>query len=517
MVPESLRFKLIPIALSGLLPTAAFPGPQVYPLAFVALVPLLLVVQGSTPRAAFQLGLAWGLIHFTSLLYWIVPTLNTFGGLAWPLSLACLVLLSLYLALYPALFCGLVSLGKLPAALRPLAAAALWTGLEFIRAHAFTGFPWGTLGYSQAPNLALIQMTEFTGVLGVSFVIVLCNAALAEIIQFVKQRAMAPTLGGLGVLTAILLSLHAWGAHRMDTLAAQIKATPTTRIALVQGSVPQEHKWDENFKKATLETYRRLSLEAAAQTPDLTIWPETALPFYYGQDALPTLAVDNIVKEMQGPLFTGSPAVAVEENTILYFNRAYMIAPPGLIKSSYDKTHLVPFGEYVPLESILGFLGKLVQSAGNFSPGKTEFSPLAYGDHSTGILICFEILFPEISRTFVKNGANILTTMTNDAWFGTTAAPGQHFAIAVLRAVENRRSLARAANTGISGFIDPLGRAHKATSLFSETQVVQDLPILSEISLYTRLGDLFAWACLIAIFPYFMIKVRQNILRRHQP
>ena len=214
----------------------------------------------------------------------------------------------------------------------------------------------------------------------------------------------------------------------------------------------------------------------------------------------------------------GSPAVDTSGDPIRYFNRVFLLNQLSVPLGFYDKTHLVPFGEYVPFQDLLFFLKKLTEQAGNFSRGETGFVPLAFKGHKTGVLICFEILFPAISRQFVKNGADILTTVTNDAWFGRTSAPAQHFSIAVLRAVENRRSVVRAANTGISGFIDPTGQVFGTTQLFTDAVDVRSLPALTGLSFYTRYGDLLlAIACLIAMGMGFVIKEKDNIKRRFYP
>ncbi|HCY84992.1 MAG TPA: apolipoprotein N-acyltransferase, partial [Desulfobacteraceae bacterium] len=204
----------------------------------------------------------------------------------------------------------------------------------------------------------------------------------------------------------------------------------------------------------------------------------------------------------------------VGKEIIRYYNRAYMLNPKGLVTASYDKTHLVPFGEYVPLQDLLFFIEKLTAEAGNFSRGKHVGKSLPFGEHKTGVLICFEILFPDIARAFVANGADILTTITNDAWFGRTSAPAQHFSIAVFRAVENRRSVVRAANTGISGFIDPAGRITAATGLFETTFLSAAVPALTQSSFYSRFGDLPGLVSLIAISFGFMVKGIKKIMRR---
>jgi len=231
------------------------------------------------------------------------------------------------------------------------------------------------------------------------------------------------------------------------------------------------------------------------------------MPFYYDFDNELSKKVDKGIRKAKTNFLIGSPSVESTKDEIYIFNRAFMLDQFSAIKGTYDKTHLVPFGEYVPFGKYLKFLGKLTQQAGNFSVGKKDFKPLIFKDKQTGVLICFEILFPSISRKFVKNGADILTTITNDAWFGYSSAPLQHFSIGVFRAVENRRSFARAANTGISGFIDPKGKIIQTTKLFEDRKVFSFASIIKDKSVYTKYGDVFAIMCTIAICLIFVVEL----------
>jgi len=513
-----------PALVSGLLLTLCFPDPGLHYLAFAALCPLIISLQHMTVRQSFLAGFAAGFVHFTTLIYWIVPTLSTYGGLHILLSVSALTLLCVYLGLYPALFaCALKKLDPSPA-IMPLAGACLWTGLEFVRAHLFTGFPWGILGYSQFSDRLLVQMADVTGVLGISFVLVLCNTLISTVwIQITSGSSPAGRHLFLRIYLCvsytffILAAAYVYGILRIPRVTQQMAAAPKPVFAVVQGNIRQDMKWSRAFRRTTIEKYGNMSLDAARFTPDLIIWPETALPFYYGHDLDLSNQVDQYVRRAKTHFLMGSPAVETAGGPVRYFNRVFMLNQLSIPVGTYDKTHLVPFGEYIPFQDLLFFLEKLTQQAGNFSKGETEFVPLAFKDHKTGVLICFEILFPSISRQFVRNRADILTTVTNDAWFGRTSAPAQHFSIAVLRAVENRRSVVRAANTGISGFIDPTGRVFSATRLFTDAVIVHSLPALNRLSFYTRYGDLLSFACLIAISMGFMVKGTEYIKRRFQP
>ncbi|CCK82160.1 apolipoprotein N-acyltransferase [Desulfobacula toluolica] len=507
-----------PALASGLLLTLSFPKTNLSYLAFFALIPWLVSIRSMTKKEAFYSGFTLGVFHFFTLIYWIIPTVHVYGGLHPILAVSTLALLCVYLALYPAVYAFLSKHTDPASFFAPLLAASLWTGLEYVRTYAFTGFSWGTLGYSQYSNLLLIQIADFSGVYGVSFCIFLVNCLLSVVWICVKERQhnryVIPVVYTIILLSGVLV----YGHHKIVEITSQIKTAKKTTITLVQGNIKQDLKWNDAFKTKTVEKYISLSDTAAKKSPDLVIWPETALPFYYGYDSLLSNKVDQCIRSSQTNFLIGSPAVTSEEKKIKFYNRAYMLNRFSIVTGTYDKTHLVPFGEYVPLGDYLMFLGKITAQAGNFSTGDKLFKPLAFNNHTlkvthkTGVLICFEILFPSIASKFVKNGADILTTITNDAWFGNTSAAQQHFSIAVFRAVESRRAVARAANTGISGFIDPTGKILETTALFVDQTLTRKIPALNQISFYTRYGDIFAITSIVAICLAFVLKgVRKKV------
>ena len=311
-----LRFWLpyFPALFSGLLLTLCFPDPGVHYLAFAALCPLIISLEPLTVRQSFLAGFAAGFVHFTTLIYWIVPTLSTFGGLHILLSVGALILLCLYLSLYPALFaCALKKLAPSPAAM-PLTGACIWTGLEFVRTHLFTGFPWGILGYTQFSNRFLIQMADITGVLGISFLLVLCNTLISTL--WIQITAGSSRTGPHFFLRTrwcvlytgmVLAASYGYGVLRIPQVAQQMAAAPEPVFAIVQGNIRQDVKWRQAFREATIEKYGRMSLEAARLKPDLIIWPETALPFYYGHDLDFSNQVDRVCPQGQNPFSHGKP------------------------------------------------------------------------------------------------------------------------------------------------------------------------------------------------------------------
>ncbi len=498
--------KYIPALASGCLLTLSFPKTGFFALAFVALIPVLVSIRKMTLKQSFLSGFITGFIHFSTLIYWIIPTLTVYGGLHPALAALALGLLCCYLALYPAVFIVLYKKGDFNPVLSPLMAACLWIGLEYIRTYALTGFSWGALGYSQYANLSLIQMADFSGVYGISFIIVLVNASLAQIRTAWGKKQRILCLLSLFYTLVLVLGALFYGSQKIRTVDNRIKTSPGAAIGIVQGNILQDIKWNAEFAARTIEKYDRLTRAAAARHPDLIVWPETALPFYYGLDPALSFRVDHIIRSSNTSFLIGSPAFERQDKKLLYYNRAYMFNPDAAVTGTYDKHHLVMFGEYVPFKKYLKFLGKITAQAGDFSPGTNPFVPLEFNGHKTGVLICFEILFPKIASRFVINGATFLTTMTNDAWFGYTSAARQHFTISVFRAVENHRAVIRASNTGISGFIDPAGRILQTTDLFMNQSVIRTLPALSGISFYTRYGDVFTWSAMVAFFLCFMVK-----------
>lgn len=507
-------FPLVPALASGLLLFSAFPGPGVYPAAFFALVPLWLSLDRMSSTQVFYAGIGTGTGFYLPLIYWLCPTLTEYGGLNPLAALSCLLLLVLYLSLYTGIFALVMKKIPVPEGLVPFWGAVAWVALEYIRTYLFSGFPWGVLGYSQYPNLVLIQTADTFGVLGISFLLVLANGSLVIAFRAFTRRAWPgkTNMAGLGLVMAVLCAVFIYGHFKLAQVHGQIKGAPSRKICVIQANIPQDQKWNKAFIDETIDQYSRLSLQAIPC--DLVVWPETALPFYYGMDPVPSNRVDALVRKAGTFFLIGIPAARPSDHGFLYYNRACMLTPLALPKGYYDKHHLVPFGEYVPFKRLLWFAEKLTAGAGDFSKGETGPVPLKFGTGTTGVLICFEILFPHIARDFVLNGADMLTTMTNDAWFGRTQAALQHFSIAVFRAVENRRSVVRAANTGISGFIDPSGTILDKTDIFTACALTRQVPLMSGKTFYTRNGDFAAKACLVAFFLVCVVKSMKKKFRR---
>ena len=509
-------------AISGLLLTGAFPKIGFDWLIWFALLPLLYALKNMPAWAAFRMGFVTGLIHFLTLLYWLVPVMRTYGYLPAYLSITVLCLFAAVLALFIALFSAvLAAFGKTP--VRSLIMIPIgWVALEYLRTFIFSGFPWELLGYSQFNRLQLIQISDIFGVYGLSALIAFTNATLfISLLHFTKRRWQDSNISNRLAVGSIIVLMAAFGltllyGHwRLNDVTKRMTASPKARVAVIQGNIDQAIKWNPAFQIDTVEKYNRLSASIIEQHPDLIVWPESATPFFFLYDIKPSELVFEGIHQTAKDYLIGSPSFVRQNDVAKYFNSAYLISPQSKTMGKYDKTHLVPYGEYVPFKKWLPFLGKIVAQVGDFEAGAIG-NTLQWKDQKIGVQICYEIIFPGLSRAMARNNASLLINITNDAWFGTTSGPYQHFSMAVFRAVENKRSLARAANTGISGFIDPAGRILTATALLEEAAVVRSIPLLKEKTVYTIIGDLFARLCMAVVVLAALLNIgRWGIKRKN--
>jgi apolipoprotein N-acyltransferase len=516
---KSASKNMLLAVLSGLLLTGAFPKIGWDWLAWFALVPLLAAISNLSVRESFRIGFVTGLVHYLSLLYWVVPVMRTYGYLPLYLSVAILFLFTAVLALFPAVFSmALAAVGTSP--LRCLLAMpVLWVAVEYVRTFIFTGFPWELLGYSQYLRHHLIQIADLFGVYGVSFLIAMGNAAIFLTIMYIGRKtwhgrpvSRPLVLGASALFVAGFLLTWIYGAWRIQATDRLMAAAPTARVAVIQGNIDQALKWDPVFQANTIKTYNRLSLAVKSEKPDLIVWPESATPFFLFYDRQPTEKVLAGIEKADTDFLIGSPSFERQGKREIYYNSAYLVSPVTKKIRKYDKAHLVPYGEYVPFKKWLPFLGKLVAQVGDFRPG-TPGKTLQWHKNALGVQICYEIIFPGLSRAMVKNNAVLLINITNDAWFGKTSGPYQHFSMTIFRAVENRRALARAANTGISGFIDPVGRILASTPLLQEAALTRALPLIRSKTFYTRYGDILALACLGGTTFVILIEIGNYMLK----
>ncbi len=459
----------------------------------MALAPLLTALPGTSGWRAARLGYVTGAVSSIGLLYWTALVVIQYGGLALPAGILVMVALCLAFSLFHALF-GWAG-ARLASAFGPaglLGAPVVWVGLEYARTHTFFSFPWVLLGYSQHALLPFAQVASITAVYGVSFLVCAASALLAYAAVEAGPSRRRVALAGIVVLVAA-----AWGWGRWE-MERPVPQTGRVRVGLVQGGVRQEDKWVPEYASANVGRHLELTERAADAGARLVVWPESAVPFLFDEE--PALA--SLLREQARRrgiyLFFGNDDREVLPGESRIYVGAKLLDPSGELVARYHKIHLVPFGEYVPLQPLftLGgrFAAKLVQEVSDFSPGEEASTGVVDG-HRIGGFICYEAIFPSLVRRFAAGGAELLVNVTNDAWYGTTSAPHQHLAMAAFRAIENRRYLVRAANTGITAVVDPRGRVIAPTRLFDTTVLVREVPFVAETTFYTRHGNLFAQAC----------------------
>ncbi len=449
-------------------------------------------------RRAFSLGLLAGAVYFAGTLYWLVETMTTFGGLSMALAVLAAALLVAYLALFPAAFALILS--RLHSAFGTralLLAPAVWVTTELGRQYVWDGFPWALLGYSQVTVLPVAQAASLFGVYGLSALLGLTASGAAFVI-IDRGRARWLVAGSIAGLLAITTL---WGQARLRSSDLLTHGEPV-RVAVIQGNVAQEEKWNPANRQAITDRYITMTRQALAQGATFIMWPESATPLPFEQDIPGGSAIRRIAIESHATLLVGSDqvepiktATPSDKEQSRYYNAAYLVRPDGSVGAVYRKMHLVPFGEYVPLQSVLFFAGPIIGALADFSsftPGDVPVL-LPIGRHPISTAICYEVIYSNLIRQFVRDGSELLTTITNDAWYGRSSAAYQHWDQASMRAIEEGRYLARAANTGISGFVDPYGRIITRTALFEPAVVVRDIRFLTDRTIYNRIGDLVAW------------------------
>jgi apolipoprotein N-acyltransferase len=342
----------------------------------------------------------------------------------------------------------------------------------------------------------------------VSALVVFFNVVVAAVLVARGSRARR-LVPALVVLTILVTGIPLAGAYRAASIAARPPAG-TLRVAVVQGNVEQDHKWDPAYQDDTIGRYRTLTAAALAAHPALVVWPETATPFFFQEPGPQRAGVLEMAENGGVYLLLGSPAYHQSRSgEIQELNRAYLVSPKGRELATYDKMQLVPFGEYVPFRSLLFFVDQVVHAIGTVVPGDT---PTVFETPGArfGVLICYEGIFPALTRRFAAGGADFLVNITNDAWYGNTSAPYQHLAQATMRAVENRMPLVRAANTGISAVIDADGRPRWQGPLYEQTWHVEEVAWPGVRTFYTRFGDVFVWTCALASLVAFGYGVRRH-------
>jgi apolipoprotein N-acyltransferase len=475
------------LAVAGFLLALAFPRTDWSLTPWLVVTPLLIVALLTPPRVAFGWGLLYGVIFFLVLLRWLNFTFRVYSNIPGPLVFLPTVLLAAYCAFWIGGVAWAVS--RVAARRSVTWALALapffWIAGEWVRGHLFGGFPWGTIGYSQYLNLEVIQIAELAGVHGVSLLILAVNAALAGCLVLTWRRAVAGAVLAAALVTATL----AFGTARLKEGPA---SDATTRVTLMQPSIEQPLKWEPRHTRETLAIYSALTRQAAGERAELIVWPETASPTILRQDPDLVASLTATAADLGAPLLIGS--IDAAGNPPRFRNTAFVLSDQGIV-GRYDKIHLVPFGEFIPLSGVIGFIRGWAEFISELEPGTRtvvfQGPPAPYG-----VVICYEGIFPDLFRSFVRDGARLMVNMTNDGWFGRTSGPEQHLSMYPFRAVEHRLSVVRAANTGVSAFIAPTGQIVRRMNLFQRGLLTEDVPLRIGKTLYTRLGD---WPGLLSL------------------
>jgi len=497
------------VLLSAGLQVLIFPLPNLYPLCWFALAPLLIALLRArrpdtlqikagikllpaNPLQAFLMAYVCGILWYGGTCYWIYPTMRSYGGVEAPAAGGILFLFCLYLALYHGAFGLLIGwlAGKSRFSRRALLfSPVVWVAVELARTR-ITGFPWDLLGTCQVDNIPLARIATATGVYGISFEIMVVNAALAAAFLIDRQRRKTLLWAAIGAAIA----LQAGSLVRPPAAAVQEDKVAT----LVQANVPilEGSDWTKQYFDTTLRDLSQVSMTPGARS-ELIVWPESPAPFYTSDPAFRS-AVSNLAEHANGWVLVGSIGIrnATPESGSKYYNSAALVSPQGDWTSRYDKIHLVPFGEYVPFKRIFAFAGGLTKEVGDFTAGDSR-APLEADGTRLGVFICYESIFPDEIRQFAANGAQVLVNISNDGWYGDSGAYAQHLKQARMRAVENARWLLRDTNTGVTAFIDPLGRIADTGPRKIRTAVTAHYAVLNETTFYTRHGDWFAWLCAI--------------------
>ncbi len=468
---------------------------------------LALAVEDLEPRRAGRWGLAAGLVAHAAILHWIYVVTVTYGHAPPAVGLLAPLVPAAYIATFVAAFsAGWAWLARRGLA-SAFAAAALWTALEHLRSFALSGFPWALLGYAQHGNPALLALAPWTGVYGLSFATVLVGVAFARGARAALARRSPPAETWLAA-AAVAVAVVGGVLAAADESA---RGGPSLQVGVIQGNIDQGVKWSPDWAQRTLSIYEELSRRAVAEGAEVVIWPETAVPGAIEADPALRARISALARETGAAFVVGGVGLENDADQGLrrFYDSAFLLEPDGRVSDRYDKSHLVPFGEYVPLRGLVGLFLRAIASGiapDNVTAGAGPRSVRVAGGSPTavtaGVPICYELIFPDLVRRFVRDGGGVLFAITNDAWYGRTGAPYQFLAMTALRSAETGVWTARAANTGVSAIIDDRGRVRERTRIFERGYLVARVPVKraeARSSFYVRHGDVFAVLCWIAV------------------
>ena len=500
-------FRILLAIASGLLFAFAFPNVAIGWFAFIAFIPLFIALAGA--RGAWEAALLGWISQTTAWLLmvpWVVRVMSHYGGLPYITGVLLFCAMCFVLGLYGALY-GWLFQRIAPGAsfLRWLGVALAWPVVEYIRTYALTGFPWNLLAASIVDYTPMIQFDRVAGPYFVGFLILIPATVVAWLIT---QRNTPGAARGL-VIAGGCIVLFVWWATGLvaSKLIDRPNGLPATRAALLQPNISQEMRWNDENLTAIYQRMMAMTNDAIRGGAKIVIWPESTVPLSYSSTDFYRDSIESTSRDHDVDIILGSIAEDVTAPNRMW-NAAFLVSG-GKTIGHYDKIRLVPFGEYVPMRRMLFFAQKLVHAVGEFEFG-TRDTPLA-GRFRYGPAICYEVVYPQITRTQVLHGANVLVTITNDAWYDGTSAPRQHLNQARLRAIEDDRYLLRAGTTGISAFVDPTGRVVRELPMGESGIIYADFQARETTTPYVRFGDWFAWLAIVVV----MIVVLRNHARRH--
>jgi len=496
----SARYGWLLAVVTGLGLALSFPYPGLHFLVWVALVPVIIASVSGSAWRRWCTGFVAGFVWRIGTLYWVAHVMITYSGMSVTTGAVVTGLLAAWMALSTGLVLLFVPFAVRHGVVGAAVFASGWVSLEYVQTILPFGFPWSLLGYAAGGSTVMMQAADLAGVWGLSFAAVFVNVAIAQSIVR-GNRARSSTVAAV----VLVIAIAGYGAIHLAAAPLPGKAhglgMQGLRVAAVQGNVEQGRIWDSDELQSILTSHLDMTLEAVRHEADLVIWPESSVPLRSGLEADPSTreTLAEVARANKTTLVVGSPHYeSLPSGQWVATNASFLVDALGEWTMRYDKVHLVPLGEYVPLSWLFRFIRPLVDAVGSFHHGKVEqdlFADSGGGIPPFAMAICYEVVFPNHMRRQVVRGATFLATITNDAWFDDTSAPYQHFSMAKLRAVENRRYLIRAANTGISGFVDPWGRVLKSTEVNQSALLLGEIWPSDQSTLYVVVGDALPLLC----------------------
>lgn len=483
------------ILVAGGLLTLAFPPFPYYALVWFALVFFFWALEEvDTLRGGFMAGFCLGLVHVSTTMYWVYVSVHRYGGLpAWgavALTFAGIFFLSFFWALAGLAYVFLRRMNT--PYLFPFAAVLI----EYVRGIPIIRFPWGGVAMALPPHLAISQVVDMVGVYGLGFVVYVVNYLIYQAILDLKEKRNMLVARDALLIALLLLACQLYGTRRIETVRRQVVGWEKVKVCVIQPDIGQADKWLPSWKVRGLNRYLIMTERAAKGfRPDLVVWSEAAVTFYLAERPGLTKKILELARRRRFNLVFGALSYQLASNKTVYHNSAYLVSPEGEIVGRYDKTRLVPFGEFVPLRRWLPFIKNIVGAEEDFTPGR-RLNPLDSNLGPLGTTICFEGIFPEIARELVRKGAVLLLNLTNDGWFGRSSGPYQHLRLTAYRAVEDRVFLVRATGTGVSAVVTPVGRIPVRVPLDAEGFLKAAVRLRQGgMTVYVKYGDVFVVFC----------------------